>query len=186
MENDENTGLGAGQKILSVIIILMIAIFAPVILDNCDRVIYVDNSASTTNKSAKTYYIGESVTSGHVEFIVTEVKNTKRISLIATTENNFIIITLKLKNIGNEEVIIQDECFLLTKGNKEYKLSSESALLDDGFCMIETIGADINKTISIVFETSTENSNSSPFTLTVKGEKTLKTGKDIKLTSKPA
>ena len=142
-------------------------------------------SGTGSNSPSKNYYIGNTVKSGNLEFTVTKVENKKSISSLATTEANYVLVTLKIKNIGNSETSLTSSCFSLSKGSSSYEPSSDGIYLDNGFWALETIGSGLSKTLVVAFETPTENSNNSYYTLVVKesvwdrSAKILLTNKEI-------
>jgi hypothetical protein len=133
------------------------------------------------------YYLGDKVTSGSIEFTAVSVDNK---TLLGTewvgesTENNFVIVEVKIKNVGNSEVRLIASYFELSKSTSTYEVHSGSIYLDNGFFLGETIGSGISKTIVIAFETPTT-STAEEYKLTVKGG-ALSTKQSIIVKNKPA
>lgn len=137
-----------------------------------------------TNLGSK-YYIGDSVTSGDVQFVVNSVYDTKQLgsSLVGDhTDYNFIVIEITVKNNTDSEITLTSSCMTLKLGNSTYEINSGSIYLDNGFYILKDIGAGISKTFSIAYEVSTE-STADDYTLVVKGG-SWATSKEIILKSK--
>lgn len=112
-----------------------------------------NNSATNTNNSTREYYIGETAkNSDNVYFTVTAVQNTTKIGY-TNTENNFIIVTIKISNNGTEAWSQNpNNCTLICNG-LEYEYSSATYSLDNGMSALDDINPGITKTMKIAFET---------------------------------
>ena len=112
------------------------------------------------NTQETIYHLNDVVISGDLEAIVTSVTNTKYIGdelLGEGTENNFIIVTVKLKNNGSKEKYLSGSNFYLFDGKNRYEPHTAGIhLKDTGFYLNTTIGSGISKTISIVYEIPAE------------------------------
>lgn len=137
------------KKLISILLIIicfgMTGCF-PTELDGND-----DNNGGKTQP----VYLGETaVNSDGVEFVVQSVKNTKKIGY-STTENNFIIVTVKITNNGKESWEQNpNNCVLILNG-AEYEYSSATYSLNDSMSSFTEINPGITKTMSIAFETPT-------------------------------
>lgn len=130
-----------------------------------------NNKEANSDKTEQYNYIGDTVKSGSVNFAVNNVSNTTLLGseyVGESTENNFIVIELTIKNTGNSEVNLTNSCFVLIKGSSKYEIHTGSIYLDNGFYAFESIGSDIVKKIVIVFETPSK-STEEIYTLAVKG-----------------
>lgn len=68
------------------------------------------------------------------------------------TQNNFVVISLTIKNTGNREITLTESNFVLYKNKVKYNVHTASIYLDDGFYVAETIGAGNTCTIQLVYE----------------------------------
>ena len=146
-----------------------------------------DGSSGTNGNTITGYYIGDTVTSGSVEFTVNSVSNETLLGssvLGASTENNFIVVELKIKNIGNSEITLSSSLIAVKKGNSSYEPHSGSIYLENGFYIIKAIGSGISQTLVFAFETPTT-STADTYTLSIKGS-SLSAKKEIVLASRPS
>lgn len=130
-----------------------------------------NDEGENSDKTEQYNYIGDTVTSASMNFTVNNVSNMTLLGseyVGVSTENNFIVIELTIKNTGKSEVNLTSSCFELTKGSSKYEIHTGSIYLDNGFYAIESIGSDIVKKIVIVFETPSK-STEEIYTLAVKG-----------------
>ena len=119
---------------------------------------YTSSDSQTTNQN-KQYGFGDSVKVGNVVFQINNATNTNKIGteyVGAETEYNFVILNLTVKNIGKKEISLLSDMMTLHNGDKTYETHSSGIYLENGFYVIETIGADISKTINVVYETPIE------------------------------
>ena len=87
-------------------------------------------------------------------------KHTQKIGYTAT-ENNFIIVTIKISNNGKESWEQNpNNCVLILDG-AEYEYSSATYSLDNSMSSFNEINPGITKTMSIVFETPSKSSENS-------------------------
>ena len=117
-----------------------------------------DEKGDTNNGDV---YLGETaVNSDGVEFVVQSVKDTQKIGY-TTTENNFIIVTIKISNNGKESWEQNpNNCVLILDG-AEYEYSSATYSLDNSMSGFTEINPGITKTMSIAFETPSKSSENS-------------------------
>lgn len=120
-----------------------------------------DEKGDTNNGKTQDVYLGETaVNSDGVEFVVQSVKDTQKIGY-TTTENNFIIVTIKISNNGKESWEQNpNNCVLILDG-AEYEYSSATYSLDNSMSSFTEINPGITKTMSIAFETPSKSSENS-------------------------
>lgn len=118
-----------------------------------------NDNTSNKNNTTREYYIGETVkNSDNVCFTVTAVENKTTIGY-THTENNFIIVTLKISNNGTEAWSQNpNNCTLICNGS-EYEYSSSTFYLDNGMSALDDINPGITKTLSIAFETPSKSTD---------------------------
>lgn len=98
-----------------------------------------------------------------VEFCVKNVRDDKTVGSgygEATTENNYITVSISIINKGNDPYNINALRFLLIEGSKEYQYSEETIYSYDNYMTMDTINPGISKEYRLVYETpntSTEN-----------------------------
>ncbi len=129
-------------------------------------------------------YIGDTVKSESLEFTVNSVDNKKLLGselVGVSTDNNFIVINLTIKNTGNSEASLLSSYFKVVKGSSTYEVNSGSMYLTDGFVIAVAVGAGVSKTINMAFETPTTSSTDT-YTLNVQGDM-FATKKSIILTN---
>ena len=115
------------------------------------------NSSESTDKTDKTVYIGETVKNkSGIEFTVVSVENTQKVGYSTTTENNFIIVTIRISNTSTESFSQNPNNCTLIKDNITYEHNIYTYLLDDGMSVMTEINPGITKTMSILFETPTK------------------------------
>lgn len=122
-----------------------------------------DSSSSDndgTTYGGTTYGLNQTVTVRELEFKITNVCDTKQVGnqyLGQSTENNFVIVTIQIKNNSNSEKYITDSSFRYYRGNNQYESSNAGIYLgDNGFWLNVTIGAGITKTIQVAYEIPSE------------------------------
>lgn len=110
---------------------------------------------NNNNGNLKHYYIGDKVTVGNLEYTVNSIYDTQILGtalLGEQTQNNFIVISLTVKNIGNSEVTLTSANFEVLKGSAKYSVHSGSIYLTNGFYLMQSIGAGITTTIELAYE----------------------------------
>ena len=116
-------------------------------------------SSGDKNDNTITAKFNETVTLNKLDFTVTDVYNTQVLSSIfddGRTENNFVVITIVVKNNSTSKKTIFDDDFSYRVGNNKYEPDTASIYLDDGFWLNETIAAGLTSTFSLVFEVPSE------------------------------
>ncbi|MBR2969804.1 MAG: DUF4352 domain-containing protein [Clostridia bacterium] len=135
--------------IYSIILLSCLIIPFSFLLAGCDL-------ANNSNNSTTTYYLGETAkNSDGVEFVVLNVKDTQSIGG-RTTENNYMIITIKITNKSKEAWSQNPNNCVLILNDAEYEYSSLTYLLEDGMSGFDEINPQLSRTFSIVFETPTK------------------------------
>ena len=115
-------------------------------------------NTSDANNSKKGTYIREIVTnSSGVEFVVLSVTDTSKIGY-TTTENNFIVVTIKISNKGKDPWSQNPNNCKLKINGAEYEYSSATYSLENSMSGLSEINPNISKTMQIAFETPTKSS----------------------------
>lgn len=128
-------------------------------------------SSGGNTPTETSYYIGDTVTVNSLEVTVNSVTDTQLLGselLGAKTSQNFIVITLTVKNTKNREETITSSFMKLKRGSAEYELHSGSIYLENGFVALKEIGSGIVTTITVAFEVP-DKSTESEYILRVGG-----------------
>ena len=91
-----------------------------------------------------------------VEFCVTNVDNQKSVGenyFSVSTDNNFIVVTIKITNNSNEPYDVKSLRFLLLCNGLEYEYSSDTILAYDNYLSTDTINPLLSKEYVIIYET---------------------------------
>ena len=107
---------------------------------------------SSSSKEIKEYYLTETAAVGDCEYVVNTASDTKKVGS-HTTENNFVVLNIKIKNITSEETYVSEDMLRYFVGSSEYKPYSAGL---DYFWLGETIGSNMSKTVNVVFEIPSE------------------------------
>lgn len=140
-----------------------------------------NNNNNSNSNTDSNYYVGDTVTSDSLSFRVTAVSDTTVLGseLVGEkTENNFIVVTVVIKNSADSEKSVTSSYVNLYKGSAKYEPHTGSMYLENGFCIMETIGSGITKTVVYAFETPTK-STEDDYVLQVKGSSFAKVQKII-------
>lgn len=120
------------------------------------------NTSETSSKDSNkigTVMIGESASDKDgVEFCVTNVENVKSVGEGYTelkTDNNFVVISVKITNKSDSPYDVNTLCFLLTDGGSEYEYSADALLSVENHMYLDTINPNLSKEYVIVYETAT-------------------------------
>ena len=112
--------------------------------------------ADSDNSKNEPVYIGQVTSnSSDVEFVVLSVTDTQTIGY-NETENNFIIVTVKISNNGSESWSQSPLSCYLHKDDAKYSYSSATYSLENSMSSMYEINPGITKTMSIAFETPTK------------------------------
>lgn len=115
-----------------------------------------DNNSGNGGGNNKTSYVmNQNVVVNDLEYTVVRAYNTKVISQYADsgkTDNNFVVITVKIKNNSSSEKYIGESNLTYYVGNNKYKPHNAGIYLDNGFWLNKTVGAGITITFDIVYE----------------------------------
>lgn len=137
------------SKIVLAILTLVVCAFA---FTAC--IDFNDNSEDNDVSSAK---IGDTVKNAdNVSICLISCENTKKLGteyLNDTTENNFILLTIKVTNNSKKTQTFYGACADLYNSNG-VKYETKTSLYID-YILMEDIGVGISKTFQVVFETPT-------------------------------
>ena len=113
-----------------------------------------ETNNSNNQQQNKKYGLNDKVVVKDLEFTILNINNTKNIggTYGEDTDNNFVVVTIQIKNNSTSEKHIYDNNFVYYRSNNEYKPHSAGIYLDNGFWLNETIGAGLSKTIQVVYE----------------------------------
>lgn len=118
------------------------------------------NGFSNVNESSNGS-IGEYVSDkNEVRFCVTSVEDTSTIGESYATDNNFIVLTIKIDNAGKEAYDVNSLRFKLIADDAEYENYSNALFALEDALYLDKINPGISKEYKIVYET--------PFTHTEK------------------
>ena len=109
--------------------------------------------------SLKTYGFGDTVKVGDFEYTVNSASNTTHVGsayLGDDTENNFVIVNITVKNVGSSENNLLTKMMIYHVGNSEYEPHSSGIYLDNGFYVLQSIGAGLIKTVNVLYETPSQ------------------------------
>ena len=114
-------------------------------------------------------YIGETVkNSNGINFTVVSVENTQDIGYNERTENNYMIITIRISNNGSETWKQNPNNCILIKNGTTFEYNSNTYLLENGMSSFDEINPGITKTLRILFETPTK-STEEEYSVKLKG-----------------
>ncbi len=88
-----------------------------------------------------------------VSFSVTSVRDTNAISENHTTANNFIIVTVKIDNSGDDAYDVNTLRFKLIADDKEYEYDADAVLYLDNAMFMDTLNPGLSKEYNIAYET---------------------------------
>ena len=112
------------------------------------------NGTTQGSDKEERYYVGDTVSSGDLYVTINSVRETNYINGLGgvSTENVFLILSVKLENRGNKEDYYDSSCFYLKNDGKTYEPSSAGFNLTNGFWLGVDIGAGITKNVDLVYE----------------------------------
>lgn len=93
-----------------------------------------------------------------VVFCVTNVQNTKSLGEGYTethTDNNFVVVTVKITNNSTEPYDVNPLRFTLVEGDKEYEHTNDALLSLENVMFLDTINPSLSNEYIIVYETPT-------------------------------
>ena len=109
------------------------------------------------SKDEEIIFIGDSVSDKDgVSFCVTDVKNATSIGEgigSVSTENNFVIVTIKITNDGNESYDVNSLNFVLIEGEKKYECYLDALTALESLMYLDNINPGLSKEYDIVYET---------------------------------
>ena len=115
-----------------------------------------DNTDDSHTSSDTKFKINDPVTVGDLTYTVIDVYDTDNIGYNNKTENNYVVVTLTVKNNGKDGITVYDSMFEYYRGDAKYECSANSIYLENGFYVLQAIGAGITKTISVAYEIPSE------------------------------
>lgn len=141
---------GVGGVLLS----LVIAAFGVYLFFNGIGVITGGKTPASTQPPAA---INEFITNRDgVAFCVTKVENLQSVGsgyFPATTENNFVVVTITIFNNGTEPYDVNSSRFVLMNGEIEYEDDTSAALSVDNGMFMDTINPGLTKEYVLAYET---------------------------------
>lgn len=112
-----------------------------------------------SGSGSKTYGFGDTVKVGDFEYTVNSASNATHVGSAYVgddTDNNFVIVNITVKNVGNSENDLLTKMMIYHVGNNEYEPHSSGIYLDNGFYVLQSIGAGISKTVNVLYETPSQ------------------------------
>lgn len=116
-------------------------------------------NTSSSGGSSQKYGFGDTVKVGDFEYTVNSAYDTKHVGsayLGDDTDNNFVVVNLTVKNTGNSENELFTKMMIFHVGSYEYEPHSSGIYLNNGFYVLQSIGAGISKTVNVLYETPSE------------------------------
>jgi len=145
MKNSKGTKIGFA--ILGVILII----------SGCYRIyqgLYGNDKKADEHSQNTAVSVGESISDKDgVEFCVTSVENTKAIGDL-TTENNYVVVNIKIDNQSDEPYDVNTLRFVLLDGDTEYEYCEDAVLSVENMMYMDTINPNLSKEYVIVYETA--------------------------------
>lgn len=140
-------------KVTNMFISILLIICAVIPLSGC----FFDDKEDEYNNEV--YYLNEyAKNKDGVEFIITDIENTNHIGsgyLADTTENNFILLTIKATNKGKKDQTIYSGCVELYNSNNVEYDDYYSLNINDIAFLGNDIGVGMTTTFQVVFEVPT-------------------------------
>ena len=118
----------------------------------------VEDDKKMLERSASITIGAEAVDKDGVVFCVTNVKNSKSLGSgysKITTDNNFVVVTVKITNNGTDPYDVNPLHFTLIEGDKEYEYANEALLSLENVMFLDTINPSLSDEYKIVYETPT-------------------------------
>ena len=114
-----------------------------------------NSGGGSSSSQTSTYGMNQKVKVKDLEFTITGAYDTKILgnsTLGATTENNFVVVTITVKNNSSSEINLYESNFRYYRGSNAYEAHSGGIYLDNGFYVVQSVGAGITKTINVAYE----------------------------------
>lgn len=102
--------------------------------------------------SEQVYRIGDTVTSGNLRVCVNQVNETKEIGGLYSTDYVFLLLSVRIENIGTREQYYTSSNFYLKNGSVTYEVHTAGIAIENGFWAAETLGPGLGKDIVLVYE----------------------------------
>ncbi len=111
---------------------------------------------SGTQQTQKKNKIGDAVTVGNFEYTIISVSTAKKVGSSSyhqiKTSGTFVLIEIKVKNIGSkQETLYESDMKLIHSGN-EYEIHDDSWYWDGCFSMLANIGAKMEDSYILLYE----------------------------------
>ena len=135
--------------VAGIVILLIVGIVIGATVDEETLEKYSSYKSEQTEESVVGF--NQTVTLGDFEFTALGAYDTKSIGL-ESTENNYVVVMLQIKNNASTEKTLDDDDFLYYRGNQQYKPANAGIYLSDGLWLNVKIGSGLTKTVSIVYE----------------------------------
>lgn len=115
-----------------------------------------NNSNNNTNQVTTEYKMKDKVVVGDLEYTISSAYNTVKIGSYGNiTQNNYVVITIAIKNNDDSEKTLTSSDITYCRGSNKYAISTQGMYLSSSmnpFFVSQKIGAGISKIISVVYE----------------------------------
>ena len=133
---------------LIVIIIILAVIGAIAGGSNSDT---TDKTDDTSDKkpTEQVWHVGDTVTSGNLRACVKQVSETNEIGGLYSTEYVFLLLNVRIENIGTSEQYYTSSNFYLKNGSVTYEVHTAGIAVENGFCdkntdiTVQLLGGDL-------------------------------------------
>lgn len=123
-----------------------------------------NSSNQSEDQTGKSVGLNQTITVGDFEFSVTKVYDTTHVGdqfFGYSTENNYVVLQIKVKNTSRKEITLFGDMIQYTQGSYVYDPGTEGVVLGDhGYWVCEAIGPGLTKTYDVVYETASSHSSS--------------------------
>ena len=144
------------KKFFSLIISLAMIISGCYLIYEASIRPFVDEKKALESSNSM---IGDSVADKDgVVFCVTDIDNTNSLGNGYTrikTDNNFVVVTIKITNSSDEPYDVNPLNFSLIEGDKEYEHNNEALFSLENVMFLDTINPSLSNEYIIVYETPT-------------------------------
>ncbi len=113
-----------------------------------------DKTDDTSDKkpTEQVWHVGDTVTSGNLRACVKQVSETNEIGGLYSTEYVFLLLNVRIENIGTREQYYTSSNFYLKNGSVTYEVHTAGIAVENGFWAAETLGPGLGKDIVLVYE----------------------------------
>ncbi|AHM66838.1 hypothetical protein PPSQR21_031990 [Paenibacillus polymyxa SQR-21] len=138
---------------------------SPLPSDEAQVVEMTGTASEPTIAETPTATIGQTVNMGPYAVKVTGVKKTKSVGG-ATTDETFVVVSVTVKNTGNESIGVDSDYFTLVDSNgRKFDASQDVKVYYDQTFMMDKINPGLSRSANVAFEVPKD---SSGFTLDVR------------------